>query len=85
MSKLSLAGRPWVAFDANDAQHREWYSEFVAKCSWGNCPVRFTIGEEPGNMYTLERKLLEYYMKQEFNVEPPASSFLTRPCDILGI
>ena len=85
MSKLSLAGRPWVGFDANDPIHRAWYSEFVKHGSWGKCPVRFTCDIDAGNIYTMERKLLEYYIKQEFGVSPPAKSFPTKFVDILGI
>lgn len=84
MSKLSLAGRPWVGFDAANPQHREWYSEFVKHGSWGKCPVRFTCGDEAGNIYTMERKMLEYYVKQEFNVEPPAKSYPTKYSEIFG-
>lgn len=28
MSKLDYIGRPWVAFDASDRQHRQWFAAF---------------------------------------------------------
>lgn len=67
MSKLSFFGRPWVVFNANDAQHREWFNEFQSRRTWGNCPVRFILAENSSNLITqIQRELVDYYMKQEF-------------------
>lgn len=69
MSRLSFYGRPWVAFDAANKQHRQWYNEFVTKGTWGNCPVRFLIDDEAqGNLVTMvQRRLVAHYLSHEFN------------------
>lgn len=67
MSILQYRSRPWIAFDANDRNHRRWYSEFVKHGTWGRCPYRFIVPDDQGNLVTLiQRKLIEYYVKREF-------------------
>lgn len=68
MSRLALLGRPWVAFDPNNRQHRKWYNEFQRKGTWGQCPVRFIIDNEAqGNLVTMiQRILVKYYVGKEF-------------------
>jgi len=43
MSKLAFIGRPWVAFDASNANHRQQFAQFQRLGTWGKCPVRFII------------------------------------------
>lgn len=71
MSRLAFFGRPWVAFDAANKQHRQWYNEFVTKGTWGKCPVRFLIDDEAqGNLVTMvQRRLVAYYLGHEFHPE----------------
>lgn len=68
MSKLHMGGRPWVLFEVDNPQHREWFAEFVKTKTWGKCPVRFEIDGEPGSIETIKRMLLEYYTMKEFSV-----------------
>lgn len=67
MSKLSYFGRPWVVFDAKDAEHREFYFEFQRTGTWGHCPVRFILAETSSNLVTqIQRELVQHYLKEEF-------------------
>ena len=67
MSKLSFLGRPWVAFDEHNRQHRKWYSEFVRSGTWGRCPVRFIVSDDHGDLLTMiQRKLNKFYTEREF-------------------
>lgn len=67
MSILQYRSRPWIAFDANDRNHRRWYYEFVKHGTWGRCPYRFIVPDDQGNLVTLiQRKLIEYYVQREF-------------------
>jgi hypothetical protein len=67
MSRLDYIGRPWVAFDPEDNQHRQWFAEFQRKGTWGRCPVRFIVSDEHGDLITLiQRKLIKHYVDQEF-------------------
>lgn len=66
-----LKFRPLVAFDENNAEHRRHYWNFVNSRSWGNCPVRFVIQDESGDLITyINRKMLDYYLRQEFKKKP---------------
>ena len=67
MSRLSFIGRPWVAFDEQNRQHRQWYFEFVKHGTWGKCPVRFIISDDHGDLLTMiQRRLNRYYTEREF-------------------
>lgn len=67
MSQLALHGRPWVVFNATNTEHRKWYADFVRTGTWGRCPVRFVVPEDHNNLITMiQRKLVEYYVQQEF-------------------
>ena len=68
MSKLMQVGRPWVAFDATNSNHRQWFADFQRSGTWGRCPVRFLIAaEEVGDLITMiQRALIKYYVDQEF-------------------
>ena len=69
MSRLAYFGRPFVAFDATNKEHRAWFAEFQKLGTWGRCPVRFICPEEHGDLVTLiQRKLIAYYVDREFNV-----------------
>jgi len=70
MSVLRYYGRPWVAFDATDKNHRKWFAEFQNFRTWSKCPVRFIITDDAGDLVTLiQRKLIDYYVKIEFAKE----------------
>ncbi len=67
MSRLSYIGRPWVAFDEQNRQHRKWYFEFVKHGTWGRCPVRFIVSDDHGDLLTMiQRRLNQYYTQREF-------------------
>lgn len=67
MSKLDFFGRPWVAFDASNKQHRRWYAEFQKYGTWGRTPVRFILPKEQGDLISMiHNNLLEYYVGKEF-------------------
>ena len=70
MSRLELFGRPMVAFDPSNPDHRSYYYEFVTKSSWGSCPVRFVVPEDHGDLVTMiQRSLIKYYVDREFGPE----------------
>jgi hypothetical protein len=67
MSRLDYIGRPWVAFDPENKQHRKWFAEFQRSGTWGHCPVRFIVSDEHGDLITLiQRKLIGHYVDKEF-------------------
>ena len=67
MSVLHIKSRPWTVFDPANKAHRRWYSEFVTHNGWGQCPYRFMVSEDHGNLITMiQRKLVEYYVQREF-------------------
>lgn len=81
MSKLHLHARPWVTFNAADSQHRAWYADYIRTRSWGACPVRFEVDNEPGHIGAIERLLLEYYTKKEFPIRK--KRLTTKPKDLI--
>lgn len=67
MTKLNLFGRPFVIFDAKNKNHRRWFAEFQNKRAWGQCPVRFVIDDDNGDLVTMiQRRLIDYYSTKEF-------------------
>lgn len=69
MSRLAYFGRPYVAFDAENKDHRAWFAEFQKLGTWGKCPVRFICPDDHGDLVTMiQRKLIAYYVDKEFNV-----------------
>ena len=67
MSKLQLFGRPYVVFDAKNKDHRRWFADFQRKSSWGQCPVRFVVDDDNGDLITMiQRRLIQYYVEKEF-------------------
>jgi len=68
LSRLAFIGRPWVAFEATDPQHRAWFAEFRKLGTWGKCPVRFIIADDHGDLITMiQRRLIDYYVSKEFD------------------
>lgn len=67
MTKLDYSNRPWVAFDAENKNHRRYFAEFQAKRTWGHCPVRFIVPDAHGDLLSLiQEKLLAHYLQKEF-------------------
>jgi hypothetical protein len=67
MSILAFKSRPWTVFDPNNKQHRCWYFNFLQHGSWGRCPYRFIVPDDHGDLVSMiRRKLVEYYVAQEF-------------------
>jgi hypothetical protein len=70
MSKLQLFGRPWVVFDAANKDHRRWFANFNKHLSWKDCPVRFVVNEDHGDLITqIQRSLIQFYVDKEFGTE----------------
>ena len=66
MSKLGLHVRPIVLFDPNNKLHRQWVTKFMEHGSWRDCPVRFAIEEDHGNLLGhIQRKMILWYAEQE--------------------
>lgn len=71
MSKLQLFGRPFTVFDANNKEHRRWFAEFNEHRTWSNCPVRFVVDDDQGDLITMiQRKLIQFYVDKEFKDKP---------------
>lgn len=67
MSILNYHHRPWIAFNAEDREHRQWFAEFQRSGTWGHCPVRFIIADEQGDLVTMiQRRLIKFYVEKEF-------------------
>ena len=67
MSRLELFGRPFVVFDPDNKDHRSYYHDFVETASWGNCPVRFVVADDQGDLVTMiQRSLIKHYVQKEF-------------------
>lgn len=67
MSRLNFFGRPLVAFDPVNKDHRRWFAIFNRTGGWGDCPVRFIVPDEDGDLIPLcQRKLIEHYVNKEF-------------------
>lgn len=72
MSKLALYGRPWVAFDPSNKQHRKYFYDFLKYRGWSRCPVRFVIPDDCGmDLPTMiKNQLISYYVSKEFGRDP---------------
>jgi hypothetical protein len=67
MSRLALHSRPFVVFDPSNREHRRWFAEFNRSAKWGNCPVRFVVEDDNGDLVTMiQRRLIQYYVGREF-------------------
>jgi hypothetical protein len=67
MSRLQLFGRQWVVFDAKNKEHRKWFANFNKTGAWGNCPVRFVVNDDHGDLITqIQRELIAHYVSKEF-------------------
>jgi hypothetical protein len=67
MSNLNLFVRPWTVFDPSNQSHRTYYYEFLQSGTWGNCPLRFVVDNDHGDLITMiQRSLVNYYVDQEF-------------------
>ena len=74
MSILSFLGRPWIAFDASNKEHRRWYYEFIDQNGWGHCPVRFICPDSVGGgdlIMMIRNDLVKYYTNREFHSSTP--------------
>ena len=74
MSRLDLFGRPWTVFDPDNRAHRRYYYQFVQTASWGDCPLRFVVPDDHGDLVTMiQRSLIAFYVNKEFkSKKPPA-------------
>ena len=67
MSRLQLFGRQWVVFNAQNKEHRKWFANFNKTGAWGNCPVRFVVNDDHGDLITqIQRELIAHYVSKEF-------------------
>lgn len=67
MSRLQLHGRQWVVFDAKNKEHRRWFADFNKTGAWGQCPVRFVVNDDHGDLITqIQRELIAHYVGKEF-------------------
>ena len=71
MSVLHFKARPWTVFDPANKEHRRWYNQFVTHGGWGQCPYRFIVPEDHGDLITMcQRSLVRYYVAHEFDKKP---------------
>jgi len=67
MGQLNIYGRPWVVFNAQNAEHRRWFWEFQTQKTWGHCPVRFVLNDTSKNLINqIQNELIDYYVAKEF-------------------
>ena len=67
MSRLDYYGRPWVAFDPTNKDHRKYFAQFQFLGTWGHSPVRFIVADDHGDLVTMiQRRLIDYYVSKEF-------------------
>jgi hypothetical protein len=79
MSKLELSGRQYVVFNPQNKDHRKWFAEFNKNRTWANCPVRFVIDNDHGDLITMiQRSLIQYYVDREFR-----GGLTKRPKDVI--
>ena len=79
MSRLALHSRPFVVFDPSNREHRRWFAEFNRSAKWGNCPVRFVVEDDNGDLVTMiQRRLIQYYVGREF-VPVTAKTVVKKP------
>ena len=70
MSRLQLHGRPFVVFDPANKDHRRWFADFNKNLSWKNCPVRFVVDQDHGDLITqIQRELIQFYVNKEFGTD----------------
>jgi hypothetical protein len=70
MSILSVKARRTIVFDADNLEHRQWYCQYVKTGKWTHCPVKFEVDDDTGTLVDfIERKLLRYYLNQEFSAD----------------
>jgi hypothetical protein len=54
-------------FNAQNKEHRQWFAEFNRTAKWGNCPVRFVVNDDHGDLITqIQRELIAHYVGKEF-------------------
>ena len=64
---LRQSHRPWTVFDPTIKAHRQFYADFLKNRTWGNCPVRFYIADDCGDLLLqIHNKLAVYYTQKEF-------------------
>jgi hypothetical protein len=67
MSRLQLHGRQWVVFNARNKEQRKWFANFNKTGAWGQCPVRFVVNDDHGDLITqIQRELIAHYVGREF-------------------
>ena len=65
MSKLAQHGRPYMAFNPSNKDHRKWFAQFQAQSTWAKCPVRFFIDDDAGDLITMIQRSLPQRMIPE--------------------
>lgn len=79
MSRLELFGRPFVAFNPGNPEHRKYYHDFVQTGTWGRCPVRFLCPDDHGDLITMmQRALVAWYTRDEFGSKKKVSKRLDK-------
>ena len=72
LKSFVLIQRPFAIFDPANKEHRELFNKFQKTQSWSHSPYQWTIEDDSTNLvHFLHKKLIEYYMKQEFRPKKP--------------
>jgi len=67
MGKLEIYLRPYTVFDPDNRDHRQYYYQFLVTDSWKDCPYRWALTGDEGNLQgQIQRLLLERYLDREF-------------------
>jgi hypothetical protein len=65
-----LTQRPFVVFDAANAEHRGLYNKFLKTRSWKHSTCQWLIDDSSLDVvHNINRKMIQYYMSQEFSTK----------------
>lgn len=67
LKSFVLHQRPFKIFEPANAEHRAIFHKYQVTHSWQHSPYQWTIEDDSTNLdHFINRKLLNYYMSQEF-------------------
>jgi hypothetical protein len=66
MKTLVNYGRPYIAFDVTNPQHRQYFTDYTHTHSWAACPYRFELENGFTDVVSMiKSQVLDYYLNIE--------------------